>query len=299
MANPELLAERGGPDLFADEDSKPLNEGKSFKNLQRFLSEGAVAPVRIYEKGEGPDYSDRRIYYPGGKSVQMRNWESNLQITYDYAFGEKKYEQLAKEAGVYPSSINYIIRRTVQLLWRDSPQQTRQFFPFDSFDFKKPRKKQPIEISKDDLKPQVLPYPENLATGGGPDLFAEQDSQRKVFLYESWDNTISFLSELTFSVESSSRDPKDYIPPALGPKENRLDSYSRRLELAGKIFGGDYENPLSDIARNEKTTRECPRQVAERVLDKLYEAAPDQLKEKYPRALLSTNKQTSTGSRRR
>ncbi len=138
MTNPERLVQFEGSDLFAREEERPV-EGKSFDNLRRFIAYGAVAAVRTYPPGEKPDYSDRRIYYPSAKDTSLQNWERNLGMVWDYAFGEETLEEIGRKNGNLSREVTRMtIKRTVRSLHEAADDPSRDRFPFESFDFRKP-----------------------------------------------------------------------------------------------------------------------------------------------------------------
>lgn len=137
MKSPETLAPLEGQN-FAKQDQGPIS-GKSFDNLRRFLAEGAITPVRTYPTGEKPDYSDKRIYYPSAKGTSLEKWKRNLSMTYDYALSEETLEEIAKRNGnLTEQRAQQIIYRTVRGLYEGADDPSRDRFPFESFDFKKP-----------------------------------------------------------------------------------------------------------------------------------------------------------------
>jgi hypothetical protein len=138
MTNHERLVQFEGSDLFAREEERPV-EGKSFDNLRRFIAYGVVAPVRTYPPGVKPDYSDTRIYYPSAKHTNLENWERNLRISYDYVLGEETHEEIGRRNGnLSREAIRIIIKKTVMGLHEGTDEESRDRFPFESFDFAKP-----------------------------------------------------------------------------------------------------------------------------------------------------------------
>jgi hypothetical protein len=124
MASPETG--KTIPNLFEKEDARPA-EGKSFKNLTRFLEEGAVAPL------------DRRNYYPKVWGNQTDRWERNLRMTYGYAFGDETLQDIGNNNNrITRETVRQIIKRTVKNLLIDSDEETRSRYRFESFDFAKP-----------------------------------------------------------------------------------------------------------------------------------------------------------------
>jgi len=139
MTNHEKLAQFEGSHLFAHEDKRPI-VGKSFDNLRRFLSEGAVAAVRTYPPGEKPDYSDKSIYYPQpGKFTDLQALERNLGMVWDYVLGEETLKEIGRRNGnLTREAARTIIKRAVRSLHEAADDPSRDRFPFESFDFAKP-----------------------------------------------------------------------------------------------------------------------------------------------------------------
>lgn len=130
MANAEILAQNGV-------EERPV-EGKSFDNLRRFITEGAVAPIRIYPADVKPDYSDKRIYYPSVKGINLQNWKINLRKTYDYVFGQETGKEIGRREGVTKEAIRKTVYNTIIRLHEGAKDSDRKRFPFESFDFAKP-----------------------------------------------------------------------------------------------------------------------------------------------------------------
>lgn len=138
MASPE--AARPIPNLFAKEDTRP-SKGRSFENLQAFLKRGAVAEVKVFEEGQSPDYSNKGIHYPPiGPRQTLSQWERNIAILYDYAFGEETLGQIGsrQENKITRSRVSQIVKKEAQGLLEGATEQSGGRFRLDKFDFGKP-----------------------------------------------------------------------------------------------------------------------------------------------------------------
>ncbi|PIT88851.1 MAG: hypothetical protein COU27_03145 [Candidatus Levybacteria bacterium CG10_big_fil_rev_8_21_14_0_10_36_7] len=130
------------PNLFAEEDKKPLDEGKSFKNLRRFMGE-VSAPIRIYPQSEKPDYLDKGIYFPPlSKGQTIEDYNEGFEIMGEYLGLDLTLEEVGKSSKrskkTTYENIRVKIKRRVEQAHRNVSEDVRERFPFESFDFRRP-----------------------------------------------------------------------------------------------------------------------------------------------------------------
>lgn len=138
-------------------------------------------------------------------------------------------------------------------------------------------------------------------TGPIPNLFAEHDAKRKVTPKPSWENTLGFLSELTFPVDAVksplSDDPKNWIPPiSVGTRDN-VKYYSRRLEIFSRYAG--HNETMDEAGRSFGAGRIKVSQISIKTLEDLHKNAQAKLRKKYPIDYLSTDKRLTIEARMR
>lgn len=145
MANPENLARNGGPDLFAEEELKPL-KWESFENLKRLMTQ-AVAPVRFYQKGEQPDYSDKSTYFPPvPKSQPVEKYGHDFGITGEYIGLDQTLDKVGTvrrrkkgEKELTRERVRQIVEGKTWQTRRAMSQEIRTTFLTDFIGFSKPR----------------------------------------------------------------------------------------------------------------------------------------------------------------
>lgn len=110
---------------------------KNFDNLTRFLTEGAVAPVRIYyQPGGKPERYSAHDYYPPLNGRTVEQWVNRLQRVYDHGIYEMTYEKIGKKNGnIKKQAVSESIKRVVREMHRNSDAETKRLHPLENISF--------------------------------------------------------------------------------------------------------------------------------------------------------------------
>lgn len=143
MANQEMLATRGGPNLFADVDALIANgrptEEKSFDNTRAFLSELTfhISQGRARKKNGQTESLDLKGYVPPiGLLDTVEKQTRRLEITARYI---SEYSESATEVAERfnlksRERIRQVVTDTLTSLWNNAPYYLRQKYPIKTLD---------------------------------------------------------------------------------------------------------------------------------------------------------------------